>query len=95
MTEFETSETEHNEIEKKSLIDSFIDRGGFLWGLFGFLTPVFGLLVYLILRDIKPRTAKAVGIGSLVSVILCVLFFVLFFVFGIVLGIMADSVYYY
>ena len=45
------------------------DRGGFLWGLLGFFVPIAGLILYLLWRDERPRTAKAAGIGALVSVI--------------------------
>ena len=46
------------------------DRGGFLWGLLGCCIPVVGLVLFLVWRDEKPKTAKAAGIGALVSVIL-------------------------
>lgn len=45
------------------------DNGGFLWGLLGFFVPIAGLILYLMWRDERPRTAKAAGIGALVSVI--------------------------
>ena len=48
------------------------DNGGFLWGLLGFCIPVVGLILFLIWKDQKPKTAKAAGIGALVSVIISV-----------------------
>ena len=45
------------------------DRGGFLWGLLGCCIPVVGLVLFLVWRDEKPKTAKAAGIGAQVSVI--------------------------
>lgn len=56
------------------------DNGGFLWGLLGFCIPVVGLILFLIWKDQKPKTAKAAGIGALVSVIVAVVFYVLMFV---------------
>lgn len=56
------------------------DNGGFLWGLLGFCIPVVGLVLFLIWKDQKPKTAKAAGIGALVSVILAVVCYVLMFV---------------
>lgn len=58
------------------------DNGGFLWGLLGFCIPVVGLILFLIWKDQKPKTAKAAGIGALVSVIIAVVFYVIAFVFA-------------
>ena len=49
------------------------DNGGFLWGLLGFCIPIVGLVLFLVWKDQKPKTAKAAGIGALISVILGVL----------------------
>lgn len=59
------------------------DEGGFLWGLLGCCIPLAGLILFLVWKDTKPRTAKAAGIGALVSVGLYVLFYVLAFAIGI------------
>ncbi len=59
------------------------DRGGFLWGLLGCCIPVVGLVLFLVWRDEKPKTAKAAGIGALVSVILTILVYVGVFVMSI------------
>lgn len=56
------------------------DRGGFGWGLLGFLVPVAGLVLFLVWRDEKPRTAKAAGIGALVSALLPVALVVLYLI---------------
>ncbi len=45
------------------------DEGGFLWGLLGFLVPVAGLILYLVWKDEKPKTAKAVGKGAIANVV--------------------------
>ena len=38
------------------------DNGGFLWGLLGCCIPIAGLILFLVWKDTKPRTAKAAGI---------------------------------
>lgn len=44
------------------------DSGHFGWGLLGFFLPVVGLILFLVWREQKPRTARTIGIGALVSV---------------------------
>ena len=39
------------------------DNGGFLWGLLGCCIPIVGLVLFLGLKDTKPKTSKAAGIG--------------------------------
>ena len=51
------------------------DKGGFLWGLLGCCIPIVGLVLFLVWKDTKPKTAKAAGIGALVSVILIVVWY--------------------
>ena len=67
-----------------------IDNGGFIWGLLGCCIPVVGLILFLVWKDQKPKTAKAAGIGALVSVIALVAFYIIFFVImgaaGLALG---------
>ena len=75
------------ENDDKLEIDTFNDKGGFLWGLFGANAPIAGLILFIIWRKKRPKTAKAVGIGSLVYVIfnalILMLTFVLAFKFGV------------
>ena len=59
------------------------DNGGFLWGLLGFCIPVVGLILFLIWKDQKPKTAKAAGIGALVSVIIGVVSYILIIALGV------------
>ena len=66
-------------------ISDVIDKGGFLWGLLGYFVPLAGLVIFLIWRDTKPKTAKAAGIGALVSVIVSVVLVILYIVFLIVI----------
>ena len=56
------------------------DNGGFLWGLLGCCIPVVGLVLFLVWKDQKPNTAKAAGIGALVSVIIGIISYVIIFV---------------
>ena len=63
------------------------DNGGFLWGLLGCCIPIAGLILFLVWKDTKPRTAKAAGIGALV----CVIAYVLMYVAAAVLGISAAG----
>lgn len=59
------------------------DDGGFLWGLLGCCVPIAGLVLYLIWKDTKPKTAKAVGIGALVSVGISVVWYLIVMIMGI------------
>lgn len=64
-----------------------VDNGGFGWGLLGCCVPVAGLVLYLIWKDQKPRTAKAAGIGALVSVAIAVVYYIIIIAFGVTAGI--------
>ena len=59
------------------------DNGGIGWGLLGCCIPIVGLVLFLVWKDQKPRTAKAAGIGALVSVIIGILWYVLAMAAGI------------
>ena len=63
------------------------DEGGILWGLLGCCIPVVGLILYLIWKNERPRTAKAAGIGALVSVGISVLYYIVVLMVGIGFGI--------
>ncbi len=67
------------------------DNGGFLWGLLGCCIPIVGLILFLVWKDQKPKTAKAAGIGALVSVILAVLYYVIVIVILGAAGIAAGA----
>lgn len=66
-----------------------VDNGGFGWGLLGCCIPVAGLILFLVWKDTKPKTAKAAGIGALVSVILAILYYILIFTSAITIGILS------
>ena len=59
------------------------DNGGFGWGPLGCCIPVVGLVHFLVWKDQKPRTAKAAGIGALVSVIIGILWYLLVAIVGV------------
>ncbi len=67
-------------------VEQIDDKGGFLWGLLGFLVPIAGLVLYLVWKDTKPKTAKATGIGALASVIVSVTLTVLYILFILFIG---------
>ena len=46
------------------------DKGGFWWGLLGFVAPLAGLVLFLVFKDDKPGISKSCGIGALVGAIL-------------------------
>lgn len=56
------------------------DKGGFLWGLLGCCIPIVGLILFLVWKDQKPKSAKAAGIGALVSVVIGILYYIIVFV---------------
>ena len=56
-----------------------LDRGGFAWGFLGFFIPLVGFILWLVWRDEKPKTAKSLGIGALVGVIIGFIFVVIYF----------------
>ncbi len=62
------------------------DKGGFLWGLLGCCIPIVGLILFLVWKDSKPRTAKAAGIGALVCVVVYVVFYIIMAIAGVSLA---------
>ena len=67
-----------------------IDNGGFLWGLLGFLVPVAGLVLFLLWKEERPKTAKAAGIGALISaaagIVLIIVYIIFIIIFAVVMG---------
>ena len=53
------------------------DSGSIGWSLLGYCIPLVGLILFLVWKDEKPKSAKKAGIGALISVILMTLFYVL------------------
>jgi len=65
-----------------------VDNGGFGWGVLGCCIPIVGLILFLVWKDTKPKTAKSAGIGALVSVIVSVVFYIIGIVAGAAAGLM-------
>lgn len=59
------------------------DSGSIGWGLLGFCVPIVGLVLFLVWRNEKPRTAKVAGVGALIAVIISVIWYVLALVAGV------------
>ncbi|WP_300278723.1 zinc-ribbon domain-containing protein [Peptacetobacter sp.] len=59
------------------------DEGGIGWNLLGCCIPLVGLILYLIWKDEKPKTAKDVGKGALINVVCVVVFYALLILLGI------------
>ena len=53
------------------------NKGSLWWGVLGFFVPVAGLVLFIVWLKDEPRSAKAAGIGALISVGLAILLFVL------------------
>lgn len=60
-----------------------VDNGGFGWGLLGCCIPLVGLILFLVWKDNKPKTAKAAGIGAIVGVVLGVLYYLVILASGV------------
>ena len=57
-----------------------VDKGGFGWGALGCCIPIVGLILFLVWKDTKPKTARSAGKGALISVIVSVVLYILTFV---------------
>ncbi len=80
--------SEYNQSYGQETRPAVKDNGGFLWGLLGCCIPIAGLILFLVWKDTKPKTAKAAGIGALVSVIVSVVYYIIMIILGVGLGIM-------
>lgn len=56
------------------------DSGSALWGVLGFFVPIVGLILFLIWKDERPKTAKAAGIGALITVLLGVVLVIVYII---------------
>lgn len=64
-----------------------VDNGGFGWSMLGCCIPIVGLILFLVWKDTKPKTAKAAGTGALVSVVIAVVYYVIMMILGVALGV--------
>lgn len=46
------------------------DDDRFLWGILGFCVPLMGFILFLVWKKEKPGSAKVLGLGALISLIL-------------------------
>lgn len=60
-----------------------VDSGGLGWGIIGFLIPIVGLFLFLIWKDSKPKTAKAVVIGVLLNILIAICLVAAFLYFSV------------
>jgi uncharacterized membrane protein YvbJ len=56
------------------------DTGSAGYGILGFFFPIVGLILFLVWKDDKPRSAKSAGIGALVGVISGVVLYIVMWV---------------
>lgn len=61
------------------------DSGSFGWAVLGFFIPLVGLILYLVWKNEKPKSAKRAGQGALVCVILNLIILAIYFVFAFIL----------
>jgi len=57
------------------------DDGGFGWAVLGYFIPLVGLILYFAWKNEKPKTAKALGKGALISVVVSFVLTVIFILF--------------
>ena len=62
------------------------DDGNFGWGILGCCVPIVGLILYLVWKDTKPKTAKMAGKGALVCVGVLAVYYLFVIIFAIVAG---------
>lgn len=62
------------------------DSGSIGWGFLGCCFPLVGLILFLVWKDNKPKSAKSAGIGAIIGVVLFIVITALLFAFGIGLG---------
>jgi hypothetical protein len=52
-------------------------KGSNWWSVLGFFIPLVGLILFLVWKTTNPKSAKAAGIGALVSVVVNLLIVIL------------------
>ena len=68
--------------QENTQVQNIQDDGSIGWGVLGFFVPLAGLILFLMWRTERPKSAKAAGLGALISVIVS-------FVYGFVFGTLA------
>lgn len=80
MSEVDNNAPQRTEVDNNAPQRTEVDNGGFWWGLLGCCIPIVGLVLFLVWKGTKPKTAKSAGIGALVGVILGVLLYIILIV---------------
>jgi len=62
-----------------SKVSSGTDDGGALWLIVGLLVPIVGLILYLVWKEEKPRTASQAGKGALIGFVISIIFYIISF----------------
>lgn len=62
------------------------DSGSAGWSFLGFFFPLIAFILFLVWRKDKPKNARAVGIGALISVILSVVSSIILVVITMAVG---------
>lgn len=70
-----------NESQQTQIFSSE-DKGGFGWSVLGFFVPIAGLILYLVWKNEKPKTAKSAGKGALIYLICYIAIMVIAFMIG-------------
>ena len=65
-------------VNQQATSSNAVDSSNMGWGLLGFCFPFVGLILYIVWINDRPWTAKAVGTGALISVIIGVILSIFF-----------------
>lgn len=58
------------------------DNGGLGWTVLGCCIPVVGLILFLVWKDTKPKTAKDAGIGALIWLAITIIYYLVVIIAG-------------
>lgn len=70
-------------LENKNI--TITDSGSVGWAFLGFFFPIVGLILYLVWKEERPKTAKMVGRGALINVIVSVALFLIYIVIIVII----------
>ena len=65
---------------------TYEDSGSAGWGFLGCCFPLVGLILFLVWKDNKPRSAKSAGIGAIIGVVITIVLTLIFFALGMGIG---------
>ncbi len=72
----QSSEQALNQPINNPQLESYGSKFG--WGFLGFCFPLVGLILFLVWKDSKPRSAKAAGIGAIIGFVVNVIVSILY-----------------